>query len=142
MKIKDIMSRDVRTVRPTDTAQQAAAIMAETDVGALPVAENDRLIGMITDRDIVIRAVAKGKGPSECCVRDVMSGELKYVYEDESTDDLARNMSELQVRRLPVMTRDKQLVGIVAMADLATAPGRSRETKKAITGVSEATTAH
>jgi CBS domain-containing protein len=142
MKIKEIMSHDVRTVKPTDTAQQAAAIMAETDVGALPVAENDRLIGMVTDRDIVIRAVAKGKGPSECRVRDVMSGELKYVYEDESTDDLARNMSDLQVRRLPVMTRDKRLVGIVAMADLATAPGRSRETKKAISGVSEATTAH
>jgi CBS domain-containing protein len=138
MKIKDIMSRDVRTVRPTDTAQHAAAIMAETDVGALPVAEDDRLVGMVTDRDIVVRAVAKGKGPGECRVREMMSEGIKYVYEDESTDDLARNMADLQVRRLPVVSREKRLVGIVAMADLATAPGRSREAKKAISGVSGA----
>jgi CBS domain-containing protein len=136
MKIKDIMSRDVRTVKPTDTAQQAAEIMAQTDVGALPVAEDDRLVGMITDRDIVVRAVAKGKAPGQCSVRDTMSEGIKYVYEDETTEDLARNMSDLQVRRLPVMSRDKRLVGIVAMADLATARGRSRETQKAIGGVS------
>jgi CBS domain-containing protein len=139
MKIQEIMSRDVRTVKPTDAVQHAAAIMAEIDAGSLPVAENDRLIGMVTDRDIVVRAVAKGKTASECSVRDVMSKEIKYVYEDESTEDLARNMSEQQVRRFPVMSRDKRLVGIVALADLATAPGRGREAKDAITGVSETT---
>ena len=137
MKIKDIMSHDVRTTKPSDTVQHAAGIMAEIDAGALPVAENDRLIGMVTDRDIVLRAVAKGKPPGECRVRDVMSDGIKYVYEDESTDDLARNMSDLQLRRLPVMSRDKRLVGIVALGDLATAPGRGREAKKAISGVSE-----
>jgi CBS domain-containing protein len=141
MKIQEIMSRDVRTVKPTDVIQRAAAIMAEIDAGSLPVAENDRLIGMVTDRDIVVRAVAKGKAPSECSVRDVMSKEIKYVYEDESAEDLARNMSEQQVRRFPVMSRDKRLVGIVALADLATASGREREAQDAITGVSEATAA-
>lgn len=136
MKIKDIMSHDVRTVKPTDTVQHAAEIMAQTDVGALPVAEDDRLIGMITDRDIVTRGVAQGKAPGQCSVRDVMSAGVKYVYQDESTDDLARNMSDLQVRRLPVMSREKRLVGIVSIADLATTRGRTRETQKAISGVS------
>ena len=142
MKIKDIMSHDVRTVKPTDTAQHAAEIMAQTDVGALPVADNDRLVGMVTDRDIVVRAVAKGKAPDQCSVRDVMSEGIKYVYADESTEDLARNMADLQVRRLPVLSREKRLVGIVAMADLATARGRTRETQKAISGVSEDAAAH
>jgi CBS domain-containing protein len=119
MKIKDIMSPDVRTAKPADTVQHAAAIMAETDVGALPVAEDDRLIGMVTDRDIVLRAVSRGKAPNQCSVRDVMSEGIKYVYEDESTEDLARNMADLQVRRLPVMSRDKRLIGIVALGVIA-----------------------
>lgn len=120
----------------------AGDLLAEIGVGALPVAENDRLIGMVTDRDIVLRAVANGKAPNQCSVRDVMSEGVKYVHEDESTADLARNMADLQVRRLPVMSRDKRLIGIVALGDLATAPGRARETKKAISGVSEGAAAH
>jgi CBS domain-containing protein len=135
MKIKDIMTPDVKTVSPADTVQQAAKIMAKIDAGAMPVAENNRLVGMITDRDILLRAVAPGLAPDQCTVRSVMSDGIKYVYEDESTEDLARNMADLQVRRLPVVNRDKRLVGIVSLGDLATS-GRDRETGAAIAGVS------
>src|SRR5262249_33661808 len=83
--------------------------------------EGDRIVGMVTDRDIVLRAVARGKAPDQCRVRDIMSPEIKYVYEDESVDDLVRNMGGLRLRRLPVLNRDKRLVGIVSLGDLAQA---------------------
>ena len=85
----------------------------------MPVGEKDRLVGMLSDRDITIRAVARGLAPDRCKVRDVMTTEIKYVFDDESVEDVARNMSELQVRRLPVLNRDKRLVGIVSLGDLA-----------------------
>ncbi len=94
-------------------------MMVDIDAGVLPVAENDRLVGILTDRDITVRAVAADKQPSECKVREVMSPDIKYVYDDESTEDAARNMTNLQVRRLPVLNRDKRLVGIVSLGDLA-----------------------
>lgn len=118
MKISECMTRDVETVGPDDSLQQAARVMADIDVGALPVGDNDRLVGMITDRDIVIRAVCDGKGP-DTAVRDVMSTDIKYCYEDESLDEIANNMGDLQIRRLPVVNRDKRLVGIVALGDVA-----------------------
>ena len=121
MRIRDVMSKDVKLASPTDTVQHAAEMMAEIDAGSLPVGEDDRIVGMITDRDITLRAVAKGKAPDQCKVRDVMSPEIKYVYEDESVDDLVRNMGGLQLRRLPVLNRDKRLVGIVSLGDLAQA---------------------
>jgi CBS domain-containing protein len=95
--------------------------MAEIEAGALPVGEDDRLVGMLTDRDITVRAVAAGLGP-DCPVREVMTHDVKYVYEDETIDDLARNIATLQVRRLPVLNRDKRLVGIVSLSDLAATP--------------------
>jgi len=119
MKIREIMTRDVRVASPDDTLQLAAQLMEKDDFGALPVGENDRLVGMLSDRDIVIRAVARGLPPAQTKVRDVMSTDIKYVYEDESVEEVARNMSELQVRRLPVVNRDKRLVGIVSLGDLA-----------------------
>lgn len=119
MKIREIMTRDVRVASPEDTLQLAAQLMEKDDFGALPIGENDRLVGMLSDRDIVIRAVARGLSPNACKVRDVMSTDVKYVYEDESVAQVARNMSELQVRRLPVLNRDKRLVGIVSLGDLA-----------------------
>ena len=93
--------------------------MVDIDAGVLPVGENDRLVGMLTDRDITIRAVAKGKAPDRTKVRDVMSPEIKYIYEDESVEDAAENMGTLQIRRLPVLNREKRLVGIVSLGDLA-----------------------
>ncbi|MGH7109843.1 MAG: CBS domain-containing protein [Stellaceae bacterium] len=118
MLIREVMSRDVKLVSPEDPIAKAAKEMAERDCGALPVGAGDRLIGMITDRDIALRAVARGKGP-DCPVRECMSSEIKYVFEDETTEDAARNMNTLKLRRLPVLNRDKRLVGIVALGDLA-----------------------
>ena len=137
MQIAEIMTRDVQLASPKQSLQQAARLMAELDVGAIPVAENERLVGMLTDRDICVRAVAAGKNPKQCKVGDVMSAEVKYVFEDETTEDLARNMSTLQVRRMPVLDRDKRLVGIVSLGDLATTQGAADEAKDAIAGVSE-----
>lgn len=119
MQVSKVMTRDVKIASPEDTLQHAAQMMGDGDFGILPVGENDRLVGMLTDRDITVRAVAQGKAPDRCRVRDVMTSDIKYVYEDESLEDAARNMSELQVRRLPVLNRNKRLVGIVSLGDLA-----------------------
>jgi CBS domain-containing protein len=112
------MTRDVMIANPQETICDAAKMMADCDSGVLPVGENDRLIGVITDRDIAVRGVAEGKPPStKIC--DVMSAEIRYCYEDEDVAAVLRNMGKLQVRRLPVLSRDKRLVGIVSLSDLA-----------------------
>lgn len=118
MRVSDCMTRSVEMANPHETIGDAARMMADRDAGALPVSENDRLVGVITDRDIAIRGVAAGKGP-DAKVRDVMSTEVKYCFEDDDVDDVLRNMGQLQVRRLPVLSRDKRLVGIVSLSDLA-----------------------
>ena len=117
-KLADIMSRDVTVISPDASIHQAAQKMRSGDFGLLPVGENDRLIGAISDRDIVIRAVADNKAPSTK-VRDVMSEGVFWAYDDESVEQAARLMSERQVRRLPVVNRDKRLVGIVSLGDFA-----------------------
>lgn len=118
MKIRDAMTPTVRTVSPEATLREAARLMAEGDIGALPVAIGDRLAGMITDRDIVIRATAIGKGP-ETTVGEVMTHEVLHCRADDEIADVCENMSDLQVRRLPVVDGDKRLVGIVSLADIA-----------------------
>ncbi|HZU90974.1 MAG TPA: CBS domain-containing protein [Stellaceae bacterium] len=118
MQIRDVMTRDAQLINPDDTIQRAARLMAEGDCGVLPVADGDRLVGMLTDRDLAIRGLAEGKGPY-AKVRDVMTPEVKYCFEDEDTEHVAENMADLQVRRLPVMDRNKRLVGIVSLGDLA-----------------------
>ena len=118
MKVSKIMSRDVTLLNPQQTICVAASLMAEIDAGALPVGENDRLVGMITDRDIVIRAVAQGRS-ADTKVADVMSKEVLYCFDTDNIDDVARNMGKARVRRLPVVNRDKRLVGIVSLGDLA-----------------------
>src|SRR6185437_7803460 len=118
MKVSKCMTRDVQLVNPTQTIRDAARMMAELDAGALPVQQDDRLVGMITDRDIAVRAVAQGKSP-DSPVRDVMSSEVLYCFDDQEIEDVARNMGEVKVRRLPVVNRDKRLVGIVSIGDLA-----------------------
>src|SRR2546423_13563251 len=132
MKISSVMSRDVQLIKPDDTIRSAAQ---KIDAGLLPVTENDKLVGMITDRDIAIRGVAEGKG-AEAKVREAMSPEVKYCFEDEDVTHVAENMAELQVRRLPVMNRDKRLVGIVSLADLAI-EGSLPKTAKALHGISQ-----
>jgi CBS domain-containing protein len=118
MKVSKFMTRDVKLVTPTQTIRDAARMMAELDAGSLPVQQDDRLVGMITDRDIAVRAVAHGKSP-DTPVRDVMSGEVLYCFDDQEVKDIARNMGEVKVRRLPVVNRDKRLVGIISLGDLA-----------------------
>ena len=119
MNVSEVMSSDVRIASPDDTLQRAAQLMYEIDAGVLPVGEGDRLVGMITDRDIAVRAVAEGRAPATCKVREVMSSDIKYVFEDQSVEDAARSMGELQIRRLPVLNRSKRLVGIVSLGDVA-----------------------
>jgi CBS domain-containing protein len=118
MRVSEAMTREVRVATPGQSIRDAARVMAELDAGVLPVGENDRLIGMITDRDIAIRAVAAGKGP-DTPVREIMSTEVRYCFDDEDIDHVAHNMGENQVRRLPVVNRDKRLVGIVSLGDVA-----------------------
>jgi CBS domain-containing protein len=118
MNVREAMTRDVRLAYPEQTIQQAAQLMAELDVGALPVEDGDRLVGMITDRDIAIRAVAQGEGP-DTPIREVMSTDVKYCYEDQTVEEIVQNMGDLQIRRLPVVDRNKRLVGILSLGDLA-----------------------
>ena len=134
MKIANIMSRDVHFISPDTTLREAASEMKKIDAGALPVAEHDKLVGILTDRDIAIRGVAAGKGP-DAKVREVMSPDIKYCFEDEDVAHVAENMSELQVRRLPVMSREKRLIGIVALADLTR--GSLPHTARALHGISQ-----
>ena len=142
MRVSEIMSREVKVASPQDTLQQAARLMAELDSGALPVAENDRLVGMITDRDIAIRGDARGCDPKQTPVRDVMTAEkVKYCFEDEEIDDIARNMAEQQIRRLPVVNRDKRLVGIISLGDIS-ARTSGAAAGHALRGVSEGGGAH
>ena len=135
MRVNEAMSRDVQVARPNQTIQEAAKMMCDMDVGALPVGEDDRLVGMITDRDIAVRAVAENKAPSTK-VRDVMTDDVKFCFDDEDADHVARNVGEQQVRRLPVVNRDKRLVGILALADLAT-QGGARPATQALEGISQ-----
>jgi len=118
MKVHETMTRDVCLVDPERSIREAAEMMAERDIGVLPVGEGDRLVGMVTDRDIVVRGVAKGCG-AEAKIRDVKSPEVLYCFEDEELEDAAHHMAELKVRRLPVLNRDKRLVGIVSIGDVS-----------------------
>ena len=117
MKVEECMSRDVRVISPDDTIERAAQMMAQIDAGVLPVGKNDKLVGMITDRDIAIRGGAAGCRP-DARVGDIMSQEVCYCYDDAETDEVLENMSQIQVRRMPVVNRDKRLVGIVSLGDL------------------------
>ena len=133
-RVADVMEREVKLANPDDNVQQAARMMREADVGVLPVGEGDRLVGMVSDRDIAMRLAAEGRDPARTKVRDVMSPDVRYVYEDEDLEHVAENMAEQQVRRLPVMNRDKRLIGIVSLGDIATGP-RSHLAGKALRGV-------
>jgi CBS domain-containing protein len=135
MRVSEAMTREVRVANPGQSIREVAKIMDEINAGSMPVGDNDRLVGMITDRDIAIRAVALGKGP-DTPVRDVMSTEqVLYCYEDEELDHVAKNMSQQQVRRLPVVNRDKRLVGIVSFGDVA--QKEARAATKAAKGVTK-----
>src|SRR6516225_1614691 len=133
MRIDKVMHRDVQIIGPKESLRNAAALMKKLDAGALPVSEHDKLIGMITDRDIAIRGIAEGKRP-DATVQDVMSREVKYCFEDEEVAHVVENMAELQVRRFP--NPDKRLVGIVSLGDLAI-QGSLPKTARALHGISQ-----
>jgi CBS domain-containing protein len=134
MKVSEAMTKDVRVANPDETIQQAARTMASLDAGVLPVGEKDHLVGMITDRDIAIRGIAQGKGP-DAKVRDVMTKDVKYCFEDQDLKEITRNMADIQVRRLPVLNRDKRLVGILSLGDIATSRD-SKDAGAALQGIS------
>ncbi|UFM64775.1 CBS domain-containing protein [Paracoccus sp. MA] len=135
MKVSDCMTAEVRIANPEQTIREIAQMMGQIDAGAMPVGDDDRLVGMITDRDIVIRGVAMGKGP-DTKVREVMSSEVRYCFEDEEVEQVLENMGDLQVRRLPVLNRDKRLVGIISLGDLAR-NGEVAEAGEALSDISE-----
>lgn len=140
MKVSEKTTRNVRMASADDTIQQAARSMADCDAGALPVSQDDRLVGMLTDRDIAIRGVGQGKG-LDTRVREVMTSDVKYCFEDEELDHVARNMGEQQVRRLPVMNRDERLVGILSLGDIAVGEG-PHPAGEAVAGISRPGGAH
>jgi CBS domain-containing protein len=137
MKVSEAMTRGVECVSPETTLQEAARKMRDLDVGPLPICGDDRLVGMITDRDITVRAVAEGRDPKTARVQDVMTPDVIYVFEDQDVSEAARLMEENQVRRLVVLNRDKRLVGIVSLGDLAVETGSERLAGKTLEGVSE-----
>lgn len=141
MKIRDCMTQEVKMLRPDNTVQDAAKLMAECDIGVVPINDGERLVGMVTDRDIVVRAVCAGKGP-EASLRDVMSPEIMYCFEDDDARQVAQNMADIKVRRLPVMSRDKRLVGIVAIGDLASEEKNAKLVGQAMCGISRPGGAH
>lgn len=119
MKIREIMSSAVQCVKPDNNLTEAAGLMRQLDVGAVPVCDQDRLAGMLTDRDLVVRAIAEGRDPNATSVREVMSEGIVYVLDDQSVEETARLMEQKQIRRLPVLDAAKRLVGIVSLGDLA-----------------------
>lgn len=122
MKVSQVMTRDVLTVRPEQPVEEAASFMLSADAGSIPVTDGDRLIGMITDRDITVRGIARGYGP-KTPVRELMTDNLIVVQIDDDVEDVANRMSQAQVRRLPVIDKNRQLCGIVSLGDLARETG-------------------
>jgi CBS domain-containing protein len=135
MKISEVMTTDVQTIGADQTAREAAAFMLRAEAGSIPVCEGDRVIGMITDRDIAVRGVAEGRGP-DTPVRDLMSDGIVCARAEDNVDDVARRMSQEQVRRLPVLDADEKLIGIVSLGDLARETG-GEAAHFALDGVSE-----
>lgn len=134
--IKDVMSRDVQVISPEASIAEAARMMRDGDFGMMPVGANDRMIGSISDRDIAVRAVAEGRG-ADTKVRDVMSDGIRWAYEDEPVERAVAIMGEYQIRRLPIVSRDKRLVGIVALGDLAVRETESEPAAEALCEISE-----
>ncbi|MGH7944903.1 MAG: CBS domain-containing protein [Opitutaceae bacterium] len=135
------MTTSPRCVAPDSNLAEAAKLMGELDVGALPVCDKDRIAGMLTDRDIAIRAVAHGRDPKKTTVQDAMTGGIVFIYDDQDVDEAARLIETKKIRRLPVLNRDKRLVGIISLGDLAVNAGAGLG-GEALKEVSEPSHAH
>lgn len=142
MLISDYMTKSVVLGNPNITLREAAQRMRGGDFGILPVAENDRLVGMLSDRDITVRAVAEGKDPKQALVRDYMTKNVYYCYEDETDEEVMKSLGNLQVRRLPVLNRQKRLVGILSLGDLALKNVPTTKVEEALSGICEKQTTH
>jgi len=119
-RVSEVMTRGVEVIRPNESLQRAAQVMDELNVGALPVCDGDELVGMITDRDITVRATAAGLEPASHCVSEVMTEQTRWCTEDQTTEDVMKQMGDVQIRRLPVLNAERRVVGIVSLGDLAT----------------------
>ena len=137
MQLREVMTRDVEVIHPDATLEEAAKRMDALNVGPLPVCDGERLVGMLTDRDIVVRAIAGGRDPKATSVRDAMTRDLVYGFEDQDVREAARLMEEQQIRRLVVLSRDMRLVGIVSLGDLAVETGDDRTTGEVLERVSQ-----
>lgn len=120
-KVREVMTAECEWISPDTSCTEAAQTMRDSDIGFLPVGENDRLIGMVTDRDIIVRCIAEGGDPENTQVRSVMSEKTYYCFDDDNVEEVCENMGDMQVRRLPVVDRNKRLVGIVSLGDVAQA---------------------
>ena len=141
MQIREVMTQNVHTISPDSTLRDAAMEMSKIDAGILPVSDGNRLIGMITDRDIAIRGIGHGLGP-DARVGDVMTHDVRYCFDDQDLEDVSDNMGDIQVRRLPVVDRNKRLVGIVSLGDLATSTSGALPAAEALRGVARPGGAH
>jgi CBS domain-containing protein len=136
MRVHEVMTRNAECVSPEATIQQAAERMKALDVGSLPVCDNDRLVGILTDRDITLRCVSAGHDPRSDRVRDAMTPDIHYCFEDQDVGEAAAQMKEKQIRRLPVLNRDKRLCGIVSLGDLAVETRDDEMVGEALEGIS------
>lgn len=136
-QVSEVMTRGVRTLAPGDTMQFAAQAMDELNVGAVPVCDGKKLVGMVTDRDITVRGVAQGLAADRTPLRDVMSGSVRWCYDDQPIDDVMEQMRSAQIRRMPVVDHDKHLVGIVSLGDVATKSGEGAHVAEALADISE-----
>ncbi|MET0585838.1 MAG: CBS domain-containing protein [Candidatus Binatia bacterium] len=137
MELRDIMTRNVEVVNGNASLKEAATKMKKLDVGLIPVCDGDRLKGLLTDRDITIRATADGRDPSKTKVNEVMSTDIAYCLEDQAVDEAVILMEARQIRRLPILNQDKQLVGIVSLADIAVHVGDRDLTGETLEEISE-----
>ncbi|WP_447983009.1 CBS domain-containing protein [Nitrospira sp. Nam74] len=136
-QVNEVMTRGVEVIRPSMTIDQAAERMKALDVGALPVCDGNRLQGMLTDRDIVVRVIAEHRNPEAARVHDIMSAGVAYCFEDQTVEDVARLMEEKKIRRLPVLNREHEMVGIVSLGDLAAKADETTTMGRALGKISE-----
>ena len=137
MRVAEIMTRDPEVLPADFILKDAALKMQQLDVGMLPISDGDRLVGMLTDRDITLRATAEGRDPTKTRVREVMTPEVVYCFEDQDVSEAAKLMQEKQIRRLPILNREKRLVGIVSLGDVAVHSSAEKIVSETIKGVSE-----
>jgi CBS domain-containing protein len=138
MKVQEIMTHDVEYIDPETPIGRAAQMMRDLDIGFLPVCENDRLVGTVTDRDITIQSVAQGRDPREAPVREIMNPQIFYRYEDDDVGEIARYMQEEEVRRMLILNRDKRLVGVVSIGDIARTSGEKHLAGETLGHIAEA----